>query len=281
MLIQQAIFTSLKTRTQEGYQLAATSDGVTRELAETLAAWGPAHDSLLDRRLGASSINFHPLADDLFCISRTVAEGNEYSGRSGPRVYTQMLVVPDSALARFANNPFAIVEALSVGGQMIVHDKPPAQLEPIRLLGRASLINPLRLEELAVDAGADALANLIELATRSPRLAIRSQIPLERLLACLLMLLPPSQRLAMSFSTGLRWSPRRPFRLIALPSKFDEQRDLERSAEATLLDLTKPGATAPEPVDGWPIIVRDVLRSHLYTLLPDLLRQADALEPRL
>ena len=86
MFVEQAIFTSLKTRRQEGYQLAAVSPGIASEGAKELEVWGPAHDSLLDGMQGASSVNFHPLTSGDYCVSRTVAAGEEYSGRGGPRI---------------------------------------------------------------------------------------------------------------------------------------------------------------------------------------------------
>ena len=44
-------------------------------------------------------------------MSKSVAAGPEYSGRGGWRVFTQCLVVPADDLARFANNPFAVLRA--------------------------------------------------------------------------------------------------------------------------------------------------------------------------
>jgi hypothetical protein len=273
MFLEQAIFTSLKTPRQEGYQLAGVSPGVSADVARELEHWGPAHDSLCDPRF--PSVNFHPLESGEFCISKTSAEGNEYSGRGGPRVYTQMLIASRELLARFANNPFAVLEAVTAGGGMCVHDKPPANLERIRLLGRASVVNHLRLAELAGDPGADALVNLVHLTINAPRVAVRSHVPLERLLSGLMSLLPVRFRTKYSFSTGLRYSPRRPFHIIALPEDLAEQRNLQKTATAKGLDLTRNIPATDKLSRGWAYLIRDVFRSGHLSVLPELLRRAD------
>jgi hypothetical protein len=276
MFVEQAIFTSLKTRRQEGYQLAATSPGVSAEVAKELAQWGPAHDSLVVNEIGNQSFNFHPLESGDYCVSRTIAAGDEYSGRAGPRIYTQMLIVPPALLERFANNPFAILEAADASGQMPVHELVPERLDPVRLLGRASLVNPWRLTEVLAEGGVNQLALFVHMAVQSPRLAVRSLGPLERLLQAFFYLLPLKQRLDFSFSTGLRFSARRPLRLLALSPDTSEQRNLARSTGAALLDYTLcdlPGIDDLQP--GWAQLVRDLLRGGQVNLIADLLVRAD------
>src|SRR5437773_11290410 len=108
MRLEQAIFTSIQSSRLDGYQLAAASGGITAEQTKELTAWGPAHDSLWDTRRDGRSVNFHPLADDRFCLSCTTVAGEEYSGRGGGRIYTQMFILPREALEPFANDPFLV-----------------------------------------------------------------------------------------------------------------------------------------------------------------------------
>lgn len=274
MALEQAIFTSLRSHQQEGYQLAATSPGIDVDLAKELAAWGPAHDSLLISTQGTTSINFHPLSAG-YCISKTTAAGEEYSGRGGPRVYTQMIVVPAADLLRFANNPFAIIEALEASNKFCIHDRPPEVLEPLALLGRASLVNSLRVAELWGDPGTNAIVALAQAAIHTNCLAVRARTPLARLFAGLIQLLPLQARPLFSFSTGLRYSPRRPFRLIALPPDTPEQRSLQRASHAELLDLTRTTRQAIADLDqGWAYLLQDVFESKQLRVLPELLRRA-------
>src|SRR5687768_1022640 len=111
MLVEQAIFTSARTARSAGYHLVAASSGISEVDARELAAWGPSHDSLLETGSAAVSVNFHRLPSGAYCISQSTPEGPEFSGRGGVRVYTQALVMAPEALARFANNPFAVLRA--------------------------------------------------------------------------------------------------------------------------------------------------------------------------
>ena len=111
MVIEQAIFTSAQTDRSDGYQLVVASRGIVSEDRRELTVWGPSHDSLLTAGGEASSVGFFRLPSGSYCVSKTVAAGPEYSGRGGQRIYTHYLVVPPEALARFGNNPFAVLYA--------------------------------------------------------------------------------------------------------------------------------------------------------------------------
>ena len=112
MLIEQAVFTSARTDHGRGYHLVATSPGIRPEDARQLTAWAPAHGSLCSARgrMRKASTSIR-LASGAVCVSRSAAAGAEYSGRSGPRIYTQFFIVPPQVLARFANNPLALLRA--------------------------------------------------------------------------------------------------------------------------------------------------------------------------
>jgi hypothetical protein len=280
MYCEQAIFTSLKTRRQEGYQLAAASPGLSSEIIKELAQWGPAHDSLVENTFGATSTNFHQLDGGDYCVSRTVAEGNEYSGRAGPRIYTQLLILKPELFAKFANNPFSVLEAVAASGHLKVYDQPPPQLEPIRLLGRASLVNQLRLAELSSAPGWEHLLRLLHVAITSARVAVRSSVSLERLFAGMLSLLPLRFRTQFSFSTGLRYSAQRPVRLMTLGPDSPQQRSSQRSSGAVSLDLASEGLPALKSLEGrWVRLLRDIFQAGQLSVLPELLRRAERFDP--
>ena len=69
-------------------------------------------------RTGGAEASISTRSQAALCASsRSAAAGPEYSGRNGPRVYTQFFVVPPTVLARFANNPFALLHAARVQGR--------------------------------------------------------------------------------------------------------------------------------------------------------------------
>ena len=110
MLIEQAVFTSARTDRARGYHLVAGSPGIRVQDARQLSALGRRMAPFAARNwMRRASIFIRwQAAPFAFCAA---AAGAEYSGRSGPRVYTQFFVVPAEVLARFANNPLAFLRA--------------------------------------------------------------------------------------------------------------------------------------------------------------------------
>lgn len=235
--IQQAIFTSQRGPQVEGYQLTSKSEGITEDLARELSHWGPSHDALQESDEDASSLNFHPLRNGNYCISRSVFAGAEYSGRAGMRVYTQMLVVPAEGLAMFDNNPFLVWKAAVAGGRIVVLDNPPETLSSFPLIGHPSGMDEGALADTLSVLEMDAVAELTAALVERPHVAIITDIPAEQLVAVLLHLLPSEQRTLVSFSTGLRCSPRRPFRLTIAPKDPMQQQALTRLSGLHLVEL--------------------------------------------
>jgi hypothetical protein len=233
MRLEQAIFTSIRSPRLDGYQLAAVSSGISERVARELSVWGPAHDSLRSQNPGATSVNFHPLPDELHCLSKTTLSGSEYSGRGGGRVYTQMLILPREALTRFACDPWLILQAVEASGRLIVYDAIPRVLQPVPLLGRAK-ISAARLEAVATEIGAECLAELAAALLDSTPVSVITNISAERLIQAALHQLSERERLDASFTTGLRHSTRRPFRLSILPDDPALMRESQRAGSKVI-----------------------------------------------
>lgn len=249
MRIPQAIFTSLRGQRLSGYQLAATSEGIGEDLARELNVWGPAHDSLLDETAEESSVNFHPLGTEHFCLSLTSSGGAEYSGRAGARIYTQMFVLPREALARFDNNPFLILRAIESAGRAAVYDEMPQRLRSIPLVGHAGESDASCLEQQE-HLGPEPLSGLATSVLASPSVGVATSLSARSVFSALFRVLPLEGRLKVSFTTGLRHSPRRPFRLFLLPSDPLAQRQFQRQPGVTVVELN-PAAVqngrSPQP----------------------------------
>jgi hypothetical protein len=242
MRIPQAIFTSLRGQRMSGYQLAATSPEVGEDLARELNVWGPAHDSLLDESAEESSVNFHPLGAEHFCLSLTSPAGAEYSGRAGARIYTQMLVLPREALAKFDNNPFLILRAVESAGRATVYDELPQQLRSIPLVGQAGEADLSSLEQQLEQLGPEPLSSLATSVLESPSVGVATSLSARSLFSALFRLLPLEERLKVSFTTGLRHSSRRPFRLFLLPSDPVIRHQFQRQPGVTVVELKPPAA---------------------------------------
>jgi hypothetical protein len=259
--VEQVVFTSAETDRSAGYQVVARSPGVCEADARELAVWGPSHDSLLESGPEVASFNFHLLPSGAYCVSHTTQAGWEYSGRGGHRVYTQCLIVPRDVLARFANNPFALIRAAQAGGMLEVHEQVPSQLEPLLLAGRAAPVDQTLLARLAANPGPQKMAMFMQAALDSACLAVAGLPSAGQLIAGLFSCLPPQCRHEFSFSTGLKFSSRRPFRIVALSGDPAEQRWVAHQHNVSVLNVLESPPPAAVPIDGWAQLIGRVLAS--------------------
>jgi len=236
LLIHQAIFSSAQTDRQAGYQLLGSSEGAAAADLRELSVWGPSHDSLLPEA-GGSSTNFHHLPSGAYCVSLTTAAGAEYSGRGGARIHTHCLIVPAEVLARFSNNPFAVLKAAMAKGVVRPAEDQQRELVPFPLPGRASSIDQNAIRELMKTLGPRKLAWLLESVRDVRRAALVGAAKPQRVIEGLLNCLPIAARPEFTFTTGLRFSPRRPFRILGLCPEAAEQRSLERQHNTMVLNL--------------------------------------------
>lgn len=266
MLIEQAIFTSAKTVRFDGYQLVACSRGVSEEDSRELAVWGPSHGALCEARDEASSVNFHRLTSGVCCVSKTVAAGEEFSGRGGARIYTQYLLVPSEVFARFANNPFAVLRAAWAKGLLNVHERVPTTLEQSSLVGRSAIVDEGLLAQLADQWGPERVGRLVAAVVNPGQVLLTGASHCETLLGGLVNCFPAECRTDLSFTTGLLPSPRRPFRLV--PSDLDaaERRRAARQPGVQVLDLSVVSID-DEELPGWARYVSEAIASDQLTRL--------------
>lgn len=250
VVIEQAIFTSAQTARCDGYQLVAHSPGLSPADQRQLAAWGPSHDSLVESGDEAASVSFLRLASGNYCVSHTTPAGHEYSARGGTKVYTQSLVIPPEGFARFGNHAFAVLSAAFAQGSLRSLETIPDRLEPICLAGRAAAVEAATVERLVADVGLPWLGAVIEAALTGDSLALFGATAKPHLLAGLLYCLPPACRGEFSFSTGLKQSARRPYRIVCLGADYEMARRLARRQGPAALDLSRE----PPPIAyprGW------------------------------
>ncbi len=234
--IAQAIFTSLRGERLAGYQLSSRSRGIDDDTAQQLSNWGPAHDSI-ETRLSRSSVNVHALSSDRTCISYTQLAGAEYSGRSGGRVYTHSFILPTEALAHFQSNPLAILRAFRSAGRTQPRRDPPAELDAFQLVGRATGSISTRQNQVHTLLADSEREKLICALSAERPVFLAGDEPLESLFEAVLHLLPDEMRSRVSFTTGLRTSPRRPFQLQAVAADPVVIRQLKRDEQALVLQV--------------------------------------------
>lgn len=236
--IGQAVFTSARTDFGVGYHVVAASRGVSKADRRALSIWGPSHDSLLLAEPDAVSFNFFPLPSGDFCVSRTSAVGWEYSGRGGARIHTHCLIAPPETLVAFTNHPLTLARAATEAGVFNHPAEIPTSLETLQLTDKKPIVDPRSQTLLSDQADAEQVAVLVQSVLESDcTVAVASRLSTEKLIAGLFDRVPVPCRTSISFSTGLRYSSQRPFRILPLPDDPPTRRWLARQRNVMVLDL--------------------------------------------
>jgi hypothetical protein len=216
MQVEQAIYTSLARDLKSGYHVVSRSRGVSEADARALASWAPSNGALIVDDANRVSVNFHPLPDGRFALSRTCEGLPEYSGRGARQLYTHALIFTADQLERAAYQPIPLYhDALSLG-----HARYRANPEPILdavPLGECHrLRDPSYWRARANELGARDLPAL-ERRLRADE-PVRLHYPGDRiqLAECLLGIMAGELVGSLSFSTSLRASSVRPYRLSLL-----------------------------------------------------------------
>jgi hypothetical protein len=208
MFIHQAIYTSVNAAFNRGYHLVAKSSGVAESIAQGLCRWSPSHGCLNADTIETESLSFFQPHPDWFAISRSLYGAPEFSQRGGMQIVTIHLVFHADQLARFENNPIACARiALSTGLLTL-------PLEMPRLLPPIDFPEPRRQRE-SQSCARDEIQNL--LCAGKPVALVGEIDPLARLDG-LLQSTSFQERGQLSFTTGLKPSAQRPFRIQFFPS---------------------------------------------------------------
>lgn len=254
--IEQAVFAPDETRPTAPFGIIARSDGVIEADARELAVWCPTNGALLADH--AASVNFHPLPSGAYCVSQTTPAHQELDICGAEPCRTHCLLVPAEILARFANNPFALIH--EIGEERFSREAvgKKTRLESISVSGGTEAVDAVLLSKLAIAPGSKKMASLVHLALNSISLALPNDSPSE-LIAGLLNCLPPRCRADFSFSTGLKFSSRRPFRLVTVSDDPAERSWVAHHPNVTVFECDDSESTHNMAIDDWARLIARVL----------------------
>jgi hypothetical protein len=216
VFVEQAIFTSLTRLGKSGYHVVARSQGLSESDAVALATWSPSHGSLIVDAANRTSVNFHPMPGDRFALSRTCEGPPEFSGRGGSQLYTHALVFDRATLKHAAHQPFAIYRDALALGYLYYRSEPESILKPVAL---SSLYLQRDREYWAERAQTLGLSTLESLRERlSAGEDVKVPFPGDRaaLVECLLGEMDDDAITHLSFTTSLKPSAVRPYRLLVV-----------------------------------------------------------------
>lgn len=238
MQLEQAAFTSVRTQHTQGYHLVGRSPGIDETVAQWLSQWGPTHAALADTNVDASSLSFFHGPGEKMAVARSVYGCPEYSERGGLQVVTYFAVFQRRQLSGYENNPLYLIQSLTSAGCLrfqheSVEDLPLLEVPNHSFAARCEnhrSLTPLSAELQHVTAAIQDDRRVAVLGSAAPHVSLEQ----------LFLHTPSDQRLELTFTTGLKPSVHRPFRLAFFPQ-----------ADARLkVQLTQQGITCIEEGHG-------------------------------
>jgi hypothetical protein len=196
-----------------GYQLVARTPGVNVDQVRELTRRSPSHGAMLDTQTAAESMISFPLGDQQIAVGRTMHGLPEYSGRGGRQTVTQYLIVTREHLAGFENNIWNFWLVARSHGLLQWNPDYRSGLNPLPMVDHWGLGEGLvsRFTQFKC------VQSAIDLLNHGRRVAVTGLDDPAAVLHSILASIPAARRLEISFSTSLRPSIERPFRLQLLP----------------------------------------------------------------
>ena len=219
----QAVFTSIRLPTGEGYRITATSRGLRPDIKQVITRHSPSQDALCwlpDRSAGDGeapqyAAAFYAVPDDRLCVAYSCYAGAEHTGRGGERVYTLNVIFRRADFGLCGYNPFTVLRAMIAARLTEPLLKTPPVLAPLELSiderpGDASIPD----SSPAFDP--NWRAYLLHALVDDGQFVIN--LPEQWLAAAesFLLGIPGERRADVSFSAGLRYSVSRPHNLSFL-----------------------------------------------------------------
>lgn len=260
VVCDQAVFTSARSATGEGYRVIAASPGLQAVEKVEITRRSPSHGGLCDEDDQAVALEAYALPSKRYCVAYCCYAGCEHTARGGQRVYTHAVLLDRQAWRRFQANPVAVHAALA--GH--VESTGPV-LKPANRLDKIALPAPRAVTDLpgTFDA-AGSSGDMLEcaLATAADLMAGRSLVLLNawspfRLLEKIVLSLPLEIRETLDASVGVRFSPARRMRLVI---GSEPEAELQRRIGSLNVQLQPvgqaPRAHSQTPFEGWERLLR-------------------------
>jgi hypothetical protein len=249
----QAVFTSVRTPTGEGYRIIAASRGLTAEEKRAITRNAPSHNGLCDQSAGGRAMAFYPLPTGRLCAACSCCAGSEHTGRGGQRVYTFNVVFAVDRFPAIRFNPFHVFRAIQAAG----HGKPrldlPAELDALEL---DVSIREMSRKSASGQGAVDAIGSpahrrrALHCLTSERPLVISMQKDAPSCVEALILAVPGPARAALSFSEGVRFSVGRCYRLNLISGDAQAARNRAAGQSVEFLDPAKP-LPDDEPASDW------------------------------
>ena len=249
----QAVFTSVRTPTGEGYRIIAASRGLSAEEKRAITQNAPSHNGLCDQSANARAVAFYPLPTGRLCVACSCCAGSEHTGRGGQRVYTFHVVFAAEQFSAIRFNPFHVLRAIEAAGLAAPHLDPRAELDALEL---DVLVSEMSRESAGGGGAVDAIGSpahrkrAVHCLVNEIPLAISMPKDAPSCAEALILAVPGPMRTVLSFSEGVRFSVGRCYRLNLISGDTLAARNKAAGQSVEFLDPTKNPAE-DESASDW------------------------------
>ncbi len=251
ILVDQAIFTSARGPTAEGYRIVAATPTITPAERAEITRRSPSHGNLHDDRSSDAALSAYPIESGRYCVAISRPAGVEHSGRGGQCVRTHIAILDDAAYRAFACNPATVHAAIRRADD--AHGTMP--LRPI--LDSLRLEVPPRLAlTIPGDVGIDWLLSLTADLLEGERLIVAGLREELATLNALAYALPLAVRRELSVSCGLRYAAARRLQLSFVTRDGDDLQRAVRGQSLQYHDIATTPQPKTAPYDSWLRLLR-------------------------
>ncbi|MDO4630043.1 MAG: hypothetical protein Q4C70_12750 [Planctomycetia bacterium] len=242
-------------------EFLAISRGIERmDLAE-IRNWSAGSDDLISSAPLACSWNFHPLPSGKFCLSRTSRLALLFPKENSHQVFTHGILIPPEFLKDYANNAISLCHHLEklglwraglevmrqlwdgeTGGR--THSEPISNAEIMPVLrtltmdGGAEAVRLETLNAFARTTGIRRFSAILDQILGNFTTVLTGNAVPEMMMEALLDVLPVGCRTDFSFSTGLKFSPKRLFRVVFVGNSASEQDNVRYRYNLPMISTT-------------------------------------------
>ena|GEM_PF-2827145 len=273
MSIEQALLESLDHEPGRAAELLARSPGIGADDLDFLRETLPGDGRLLPGG-EAFSIDYLQLPSGMYCVAQTAPSASLEPCAMDTSLTTRALVFRPRELARFANNPFALLRTVCGLPLPIAVGAGNGRLGELESLNVAWNARPFETELVAAICQSPGLRRFESLLCGligAPTLALSVGAKRARLIAALLNCLPVDARPQLTFSSGLTPSARRGVRLCSTLLNEVGHRLWMNDEDAQVLDLERLPMGFDAPRGGWTkLVVAAINRCRLDWLATQL-----------
>ncbi|MCB9857623.1 MAG: hypothetical protein H6818_18220 [Phycisphaerales bacterium] len=285
LIVDHAVFTSIRSPMGEGYRIIAATSGIRPDERMETTRRAPSHGGLATDHPDALGVIGFPLPTGRYCVGLVRHAGKEHTARGGLRVHTHFVFLDRAQFGAFACDPWLVAGVIAA----IDGDEPLLKAEstfPKLSLGDGCAQLPDASPRLpAIEVGW--LQSIVEAALRGAPVVANAGAVTYGSEQLAWRVIPSVMRERRSMSIGIAYAPSRGLDVCFVSERIDETRRLVQGARTLWID---PGAPLPgqaptsDPIapprgtaefDDWMALTRATLESGR---VGELIRLCDAID---